>query len=93
MTLLIATHSLLVLAGYSSSSVLTYSWTMQSASGAVSLDGFVSSPLLPYLYIPGGQLADQATYTFTCSVADAASGLSGQASTQASNGSCCWCCL
>ena len=53
---------------------------MQSSAGLTSLDSFAAAPTQPYLYVPGGQLAAQATYTFACGVSDAGSGLSGQAS-------------
>ena len=41
---------------------------MQAASGQSSLADFAAARGSPYLYIPGGQLAGQATFTFTCSV-------------------------
>ena len=65
-------------AGVSIDAALTYTWTMQSPSGVSSLDSFASAPTLPYLYVPGGQLAAQSTYTFACAVSDASSGYTGQ---------------
>ena len=62
-------------AGGEGAGQLTFTWAMQAASGLTSLADFAAAPGSPYLYIPGGQLASQASYTFTCSVASSDSSL------------------